>query len=73
MKDLSGARGWEYAYRKELEAEIEIMRDALEDSGEEHNYLRGQIRGIRIAISRLTEVRERFNADEDEDIVMENL
>ena len=73
MKDLTSSRGWEYAFQKLLESEIEIMRDTLEN-GENRElsqfvYLCGQIRGIRVAIKDLSEVRERFNVDDDKDLV----
>lgn len=77
MKQLSGSRGWEYAYKKELEGEIERLRNDLEKcqdrSLETWNYLCGQIYGIRVAIDRLIDVRDRFNVDRDEDLVEENL
>lgn len=72
VKDLAGSRAWEYAYSKGLEAEIENLRDSLEN-GEgrglgEYQYLCGQIRGIRVALNALTEVRDRYNADDDVDL-----
>lgn len=66
--ELSSARGWEYAYEKGLKEELERLRDALENSEPSTcEFLRGQIRGIRVAISDLSEVRQRFNVDQDQD------
>ena len=73
MKELTGSRGWEYAFQKLLESEIEILRDSLENGENrelaQFQFLCGQIRGIRVAIKDLSEVRERFNVDEDKDFV----
>lgn len=77
MRNLRAGRGWEYAYKKELDQEIERLRDELERCQdrppEMWHYLSGQICGIRVAISRLTEIRERFNVERDEDFAEANL
>jgi len=69
--NLSGARGWEYAYKKELENKLEVLRDALENGqtlpAQEFSFLCGQIRGIRLAIAELSDTRARFNVDDDAD------
>lgn len=71
MKQLSGARGWEYAYRKELEDKLARLRQVLEDGeGRElpqFQYLCGQIRGIREAIDVLGEVQKNYRLDDDAD------
>lgn len=76
MRQLSGSRGWEYAYRKALDEELERLHLDVEKcegrTVETWNYLCGQIYGIRVAIDHLTEVRDRFNVDRDEDLVEEN-
>jgi hypothetical protein len=72
MKELASSRAWEYAFLKLLESEIENLRDSLENGENrelgEFQFLCGQIRGIRVAIKELTEVRERFNVDDDVDL-----
>jgi hypothetical protein len=69
MRELTGARGWEYAYEKGLEAKLELLRDQMEARvTEDYQYLCGQIRGIRVAIDELHEVRSRFNRDDDADL-----
>jgi hypothetical protein len=72
MKELTGSRAWEYAYLKGLESQIENLRDSLENGENrgvgEFQFLCGQIRGIRVAITELTEMRERYNADDDVDL-----
>jgi hypothetical protein len=80
MKNLSGSRGWEYAYRKDLEQLIADLRDGLEGGDERkscdvetYHYICGKIHGIRVAISKLTEMQARFNLDRDEDLVEANL
>ncbi|HXA25607.1 MAG TPA: hypothetical protein VNW90_25290 [Acetobacteraceae bacterium] len=69
MRQLVGSRGWEYAYEKALVEQLERLRDQLE-SGTKANYqyLCGQIHGIRVAIKELSEIRHRFNLDEDSDV-----
>ena len=72
MKELTGARGWVYAYKKVLEEKLESYREALED-GEGRDlgfflFLSGKIRGIRESIKELSEVEERFNVDGDKDL-----
>lgn len=69
MRRLLGSRGWEYAYEKALEEQLERLRDQIE-SGTEANYqyLCGQIHGIRVAIKELSDARTRFNSDGDSDV-----
>jgi hypothetical protein len=69
MRQLTGARGWEYAYEKALDDKLERLRDQLE-SGDlgNYQYLCGQIHGIRVAIKEMSETRSRFNLDEDSDV-----
>lgn len=71
MKDLSGQRGWEYAYRKKLAEEVENLRDALEKSEgrtmEEYHYICGKIRGFKLALDEMTTAREKFKLDDDAD------
>lgn len=69
MRQLSGQRGWEYAYEKALEEKLESLRDQLE-GGDPATYLQlcGEIHGIRVAIKELSEVRSRFNLDDDADV-----
>lgn len=68
MKQLAAGRGWEYAYRKALDEQLESFRDQLEISGEvPTDYLRGAIHGIRVAIKELSETRSRYRQDEDAD------
>lgn len=68
MKQLSGARGWEYAYKKELETQLELNRTALESAVDGNfHYLRGQIRGIRDAIELLEKARKDYRLDDDTD------
>lgn len=80
MKDLSSARGWEYAYLKALKEKVERLRTGLEGGDnrretdlETFHYICGQIRGIRDCITDLTEVRDRFNVDADKDLELENV
>lgn len=69
MKVLTSTRGWQYAYTKQLKDRIEGLREALEQSAiEDVPYIQGRIRGIRDCLDDLTDVRKRFNVDEDEDI-----
>jgi hypothetical protein len=72
MKDLASSRAWEFAFLKALEEEIENLRDVLETGKSrelgEFQFLCGQIRGIRVAITTLTEVRDRHNVDDDVDL-----
>jgi hypothetical protein len=78
MKQLTGSRGWEYAYKKGLEervAGLHLEQEKCEGRTlEQFAYLCGQIRGIRDAIRDLAEVRERFHTenDGDQDDVWEN-
>lgn len=71
MKDLSGQRGWEYTYKKKLEDDIELLRDALEISEgrtmEQYHYMCGKLRGIRAALEEMSEAREKFKLDDDAD------
>lgn len=72
MKDLTGERGWEYAFTKQLKERIEQWRIGLEEGKlEDVPYIRGRIRGIRDCLDDLTDVRKRFNLDEDQDIDFE--
>jgi hypothetical protein len=69
MMQLSGTRGWEYAYVKALEEKLERLRDQLESGTEVYyQYLCGQIHGIREAIADFSEARSRFNPDGDADL-----
>jgi hypothetical protein len=68
MKQLTGDRGWEYAYKKELERQLEVFRNQLE--GTEDNsihYIRGVIHGIRVCIKELSEARSKHRQDGDAD------
>jgi hypothetical protein len=69
VKQLTGSRGWEYAYEKALEEKLERLRDQLE-SGDlpGYQYLCGQIHGIRVAIKEMSEVRTRYSRDDDADL-----
>jgi hypothetical protein len=69
MRQLTSARGWEYAYEKVLEdklASLHIQLEARVDA--DYQYLCGQIHGIRVAITELSEIRSRFNQDNDADL-----
>ena len=66
---LTSARGWEYAYEKTLEERLERLRNQLEAAVQgNYQYLCGEIHGIRVAIKELSEVRSRFNRDDDADL-----
>lgn len=71
MKQLSGVRGWEYAYRKALDDRLAVLRNTLENGQgrelAEFQYLCGQIRGIREAIAELDETRLKYRLDDDAD------
>lgn len=76
MKELSGQRGWEYVYKKKLEGEIEVLRDALEISEvelpkgrtmEQYHFLCGKLRGFKLALEEMAEARDRFKLDDDAD------
>lgn len=73
MKQLTSSRGWEYAYEKELEEQLARLRRDLEERAEgrdlaQFQYLCGKIRGIRMAIDQLTEIREKYRLDDDVDL-----
>lgn len=71
MKELSGQRGWEHVYRKKLEGEIELLRDALEDGEgrtmDQYHYLCGKLRGFKLALHEMADAREKFKLDDDAD------
>jgi len=72
MKELTSARGWEYAYRKRMEDKLARCRQTLEQ-GEGRdaswfNFLCGQIRGISEAIDDLDETQREYRLDEDADL-----
>lgn len=68
MRELTAGRGWEYAYKKALEEQLERYRDQLETGGEASTeYLRGSIHGIRVAIKELSEARVKHRQDGDAD------
>jgi hypothetical protein len=65
---LTGDRGWEYAYGQALERQLASYRDELEGCGDNsHQYLRGVIYGIRVAIAELREARSKHRKDGDAD------
>lgn len=66
--DLTVGRSWEYAYKKALEAQLASYRDQLEVTGDaSHQYLRGVIYGIRVAITELSDARLKHRQDGDVD------
>lgn len=68
MIELTTGRGWEYAYRKALEDQLARHRYELERGGDApHQYLRGAIYGIDLAIKELSEVRVKYRQDGDAD------
>lgn len=68
MNNLTAGRGWEYAYKKALEEQLEVYRDQLEASeATAHDYLRGVIHGIRVAIKELSDARVKHRKDGDAD------
>lgn len=68
MKQLASGRSWEYAYEKELEYQLAVHQEQLEQSGDApHQYLRGIICGIRVAIKALAATREKHRQDGDAD------
>lgn len=72
MRQLTGSRGWEYAYEKELDDKLANLRRDLEERAEGRNlaqfqYLCGKIRGIREAIELLAETRQKYRLDDDAD------
>lgn len=72
MKQLSGQRGWEYAYRKALEDKLADLRATLErGEGRElgqFQYLCGKICGIREAIELMIETHNEYRLDDDADL-----
>lgn len=69
MKELTTGRGWEYAYKKALEGQLESYRVQLEHAGRGNvEHLTGVIHGIRVAIKELSEVRAEHNLDDDLDM-----
>ena len=69
MRQLTGTRGWEYAYEKALEDQLARLHEQLESGQtEQYQFLCGQIRGIRVAIKEMSEARSRFNRDDDADL-----
>jgi hypothetical protein len=80
MNNLSGARAWEYVYVKALKERMQDLKDSLVGGDdrkscepETYHYICGQIRGIQVCIDDLTEMRKRFNLDQDEDLLEANL
>lgn len=68
MKQLMGGRGWEYAYEKALEDQLAMAQHELERGGDApHQYLRGVVYGIRVAIGELAEARSKHRQDGDAD------
>lgn len=73
MKQLSGVRGWEYAYGKELEDKLARLRSDLEERAEgrdlaQFQYICGKICGIREAIDELAVARHKYRLDDDADL-----
>ena len=68
MIELTSGRSWEYAYKEQLEYQLASFRDQLEGTGDSsHNYLRGVIHGIRLAIKEMSLARAKHNQDGDAD------
>lgn len=69
MRQLSGARGWAYAYRKTLEDELAVKLEFMGEGVVEANlrYLQGEIHGIRVAISLLEKAQKDYRLDDDAD------
>jgi hypothetical protein len=68
MIELTAGRGWEYAYRKELEDQLARHILALEMGGDApHQYIRGVICGIRLSIKELSLARAKYRQDGDAD------
>jgi hypothetical protein len=67
--EVRTSRGVEYALDKQLEVEIENLREHLAQAGAEdfaqYQFICGKIRGIRLAIEVLSRVRKRLEPDED--------
>ena len=70
VRELTGT--WDRTLERRLEKEIELLRDALEGSENRDlagmQYLCGQIRGIRLSIECLNDIRKRYNRDGDIDV-----
>lgn len=68
MMQLAAGRGWEYAYRKALEEQLAVFRKELEMGGDApHQYLRGVIHGIDLAIREMADMRLKHRQDGDAD------
>ena len=68
MKQLAAGRGWEYAYEKSLKEQLAVFQNELERGGDApHQYLRGVIYGIRVAIGELSDARLANRQDGDAD------
>ena len=73
MKQLSGSRGWEHAYKKEVEHKLAGLRAMLEHPSHERTlgefqFLCGKIRGISEAIDLLDETLGKYRLDDDADL-----
>ena len=70
VQELTGS--WDRTLERRLEKEIEVLRDALENSEDRDlagvQFLCGKIRGIRISIGCINDVRKQYNRDGDVDI-----
>lgn len=68
MKQLIAGRGWEYAYEKALMDQLAVFQEELERGGDTpHQYLRGVIYGIRVAIGEMSDARLKHRQDGDAD------
>lgn len=68
MKQLAAGRDWAYAYEKALDAKLADHRELLEKGGDApHQYIRGVIHGIDLAIDLLMETRSKHRQDGDVD------
>jgi hypothetical protein len=68
MKQLTTGRDWEYAYEKALNGQLAVFKEELERGGDApHQYLRGVIYGIRVAIGELVDARSKHRQDGDAD------
>lgn len=68
MIDLKAGRGWEYAYKEALEDQLARHKILLERGGDApHQYVRGIIYGIDLAIRELKDARSKHAQDGDAD------